>query len=123
MAVFTRGITDEQRKEMINYAKCDWEFVGEYSDPEKLLEDAGQRVVERHGNAFHVIKEGKFGYLLVYDFSSLSREITDDLQKVFGIHVLSFKKQMEIKETERKEDPTEIEVNLEDEGDYKVVKL
>ncbi|UCG95842.1 MAG: hypothetical protein JSV92_02225 [archaeon] len=122
MAVFTKNLSPEKRNELINYARCKWEFSGEYSDPEKIIEDAGQRVVERHGNAFHVLKEGKFSHILVYDFNSLSRQVIETLYNVFGIKVLSFKEQTEKEEELKKEEIEEIPVSVENEGKYKRIE-
>lgn len=122
VAVFTGSIPGKSRKEMIDYATTEWEFAGEYSDLEKLMEDAGKRVIERRGDSFHVIEEGNFSHVLVFDSNSIPEETVQDLYSVFGIEVINFRKQMEMEKTE-KEEPEEVQAILEDEGDYKRVEL
>ncbi len=121
VAVFTEGLSGKARKEMVDYATTEWEFAGEYSDLEKLMEGAGKRVIEKHGGYFHVLEEGDFSHVLVFDSKSLSEETVRDLYSVFGIEVLNFRKRIEIKKAERDE-PEEVRVSLEDEGDYKRVE-
>lgn len=105
---------------MLNYARGNWEFAGEYSDPEKLLEGAGKRVIEKRGDSFLVLEEGDFSHVLVFDSDSLPEETIRDLYSVFGIEILNFRKQLEIREERDEEE--EIPVSLEDEGDYKRVE-
>lgn len=122
IAVFTGGLSENKRNEMLNYARCNHDFTGEYSDREKILDDAGERIVERRGKIFHVLNEGKFDCLLVYDYESLSKELLENLYEVFGIKVVSFRKEREIERT-KKERPGDMEVLFRDKGKYKKVDL
>lgn len=119
VAVFTKDLTDEQKKKMIDYAKCNWDFSGEYSEEEKLLEGADERIVERHENSLDVINRGKFDCVLVYDFDSLSENSKKELEDL-GIKLIIFRRQMKIEEERgRYIEKEEIEVEVTDEGDYK----
>ncbi len=123
VAVFAKGLPQKQIKEMTEYVKCRWNFSGHYSEEEKLVEDAGSRVVEKHGDGFDVIKEGKFSHVLVFDSYCLNEETLKELHDFFGIEVLNFKslKKREKYLKENKE-TDEVEVNVEDEGEYKRVE-
>lgn len=118
VAVFTGGLPEKSRKEMVDRATTEWEFAGEYSDPGKLMEDARSRVIERRDGSFRVLEDGKFSHVLAFDSNSLPKETSQNLYDVFGVEVLSFRKMDEIKDAER-EEPEEVQVSLEDEGDYK----
>ena len=116
MAVFTKGLTEEQRNEMINYARENYEFSGEYYDEEKLLRDAAKRTVEKHGNSFYVIEEGSFSLVLSYSMNSLSDDTRNELKEL-GIKIISLSKQKKINEI-KENDEEGIEVVVENKGKY-----
>jgi hypothetical protein len=118
IAVFTKGLTEEQKKEILNYAKSSYDFFGEYSEEKSLLEDAVERVVERQEDSVQVIDRGKFDLVLVFD--SLAGEIKTELEDL-GIETISFKKQMQIKKNKH-EETEEIEVNVKNIGEYKKIE-
>ena len=86
---------------------------GDKADPLAL------RIVERHGNSFHVIREGKFSYLLIYNSNALSDNVKNELKEV-GIETISFQKQKNIKDRikELKEE-NDVDVDAKNDGDYK----
>lgn len=122
VAVFTKDLADEQKKEMIDYVKCSHSFSGEYQEEKSLLEDAVKRIVERYEKSINVIDKGKFDCVLIRDRDSLSEEIKEELEDLV-IKIIIFKKQMQIKE-DRKEyrENDGMEVDVSDEGDYKKIE-
>lgn len=115
-AVFTKGLGEEQRKELLNYARISYDLFGEYSEEKKLLEDAMKRVVEKHGDYVQVVKKGGFGVVIVFD--SIAEELAKELENL-GIKIISFRRQIKIEKESRNEEEEGIEVNVEDEGKYK----
>ncbi len=122
VAVFTKYLADEQKKEMIDYVKCSYYFSGEYQEEKNLLEDAVKRIVERYDKSINVIDKGKFDCVLVYNSDSLSEEIKEELEDLV-IKIIIFKKQIQIKEDRkeyRENDGMEVDVSYE--GDYKKIE-
>ena len=122
VAVFTKDLADEQKKEMTDYVKCGYSFSGEYKEEKNLLEDAVKRVVERYDKSINVIDKGMFDCVLVYNSNSLSKEIKEELEDL-AVKIVIFKKQMQIKE-DRKEykENDGMEVSVSDDGDCKKIE-
>ena len=120
VAVFIGGLSEKQAKGMENHARMKWEFAGKYSKVEDVLNDAQERVIEKHGGSYCAIEEGKFSHLMVKDGDSISLELKKELHNFYGIEIINFKKQKKI-ESEKLNEDCEVDVDLRDSGAYKEV--
>lgn len=109
IAVFTVGARKEQIEKMIEYAKNDWDFAGEYRDVGKLVNNARLK---------------RFDYVLVIDFGALNEDVVKLLQH-FGVEVISLKEQKKIEERleeEKYKKRKGINVKIKENGEYAVVE-
>ncbi len=116
--ILTKNLSDEQKKELKNFAESEFTLVAEYSSEEFLLKDARQRIIEKHNGSLYVIERGKFDCVVIYSSKHVSENTLNQL-KEYGIRVVDFQRQKQIREeTKNYKEEDGVDVNIKEEQDF-----